>query len=59
LSKENKNIEVLQRFLDYIVDGRYIHELRDLTLHFKGSSNQRVIDVKKTLNNNQVTTIEW
>ena len=51
MSKENKNIEVLQRFLDYIVDGRYIHELRDLTLHFKGSSNQRVIDVKKTLIN--------
>ena len=39
----------MQRFLDFIVDGRYIHELRDLTLHFKGSSNQRVMDVKKSL----------
>ena len=53
------NIEVLQRFLDYIVDGKYVEELRDLTLHFKGSSNQRIIDVKKSIENNNVTTIEW
>ena len=53
------NLEVLQRFLDYIVDGKYVEELRDLTLHFKGSSNQRIIDVKKSIENNNVTTIEW
>ena len=34
---------------DGIVDGKYIEELRDITLKWKGSSNQRVIDVKKTL----------
>ena len=59
LSKSDKNIEVLQRFLDYIVDGRYIDELRDLTLRFKGSTNQCVIDVQNTLKNNKVTTLEW
>lgn len=59
MSSKNKNIEVLQRFLDYIVDGRYDNSLRDLTLHFRGSKNQRIIDVKKTILNKEVTILEW
>lgn len=35
--------------IDVIVDGPYIEALRDTQLHWKGSKNQRVIDVKKTL----------
>lgn len=35
--------------IDVIVDGEYIDEQRDLTLPFRGSRNQRVIDVKKSL----------
>ena len=31
------------QYVDVLVDGRYIHELRDLSLAFRGSSNQRVI----------------
>ena len=50
-------IEVLQRFLDFIIDGRYEDSLRDLTLKFRGSSNQRVIDVKSSLNQNKIVTI--
>ena len=34
---------------DVVIDGRYIDKLRDLTLRFRGSSNQRVIDVQKSL----------
>lgn len=37
---------------DVFVDGPFKVEQKDLTLKWKGSSNQRVIDVKKTLNNN-------
>lgn len=37
-------------YVDVIVDGPFILEKRDLLLHFKGSSNQRLIDVKKYLN---------
>ena len=34
---------------DYLVDGTYIHDLKDLNLLYRGSANQRIIDVKKTL----------
>jgi len=39
---------------DVLVDGKYVDELRDVTLPFKGSSNQRLIDVQKTLKDNEV-----
>jgi anaerobic ribonucleoside-triphosphate reductase activating protein len=34
--------------IDYLVDGPYIDEIRSLTLYFRGSSNQRFIDINKT-----------
>lgn len=34
---------------DYVIDGRFVDELKDLTLPFRGSSNQRIIDVQKTI----------
>lgn len=36
-------------FVDVIVDGEFIEEQKDITLKYMGSSNQRVIDVQKTL----------
>ena len=41
-------------FVDVIVDGRYIDDLQNLKLKFRGSSNQRVIDVKKSLETGEV-----
>ena len=43
---------------DVIVDGPYIEEQRDITLKFRGSKNQRLIDVKKTLKQNKIITIQ-
>lgn len=43
---------------DVIVDGPYIEEQRDITLKFIGSKNQRLIDVKETLNQNKIVTIQ-
>lgn len=42
------------KLCDVIVDGAYIDELRDISLAFRGSSNQRIINVKKTLEKNEV-----
>lgn len=35
-------------FIDVLVDGEFVEELYDISLKFRGSSNQRVIDVKKS-----------
>lgn len=43
---------------DVLIDGRYVDELRDITLHWRGSSNQRVIDIQKTLKSNLIISYE-
>lgn len=54
--KDLKNKEVLN-YIDVLVDGQYVDELHNPTLKWRGSSNQRVIDVQKSLKENQVITI--
>lgn len=44
-------------YIDILVDGKYVDELRDLNLAFRGSSNQRIIDVKASLDNNKVVLL--
>lgn len=41
-------------YVDILVDGRYVDELKDYKLKFRGSSNQRVIDVQNSLKENKV-----
>ncbi len=45
---EIKDHEIIG-YVDVLVDGEYVKELRSTQLYWRGSSNQRVIDVKKTL----------
>ena len=40
--------------VDVLIDGEYIDEQRDITLKWRGSSNQRVIDVKQSLTQNKI-----
>jgi anaerobic ribonucleoside-triphosphate reductase activating protein len=47
----------LLKLCDVIIDGKFIEELKDLTLPFKGSKNQRIIDVKKSLEQGKVIEI--
>ncbi len=48
----------LVELCDVIVDGRYIEEERDLSLHFRGSRNQRIIDVPNSLRYDKMYLIE-
>ena len=56
-----KDIREIQRILywtDVLVDGKYVDELRDITLKWRGSKNQRVIDVKASLEQEKVVLWE-
>lgn len=48
ISKEDEYAEKLLELTDYIIDGRFVLAERDLSLLFRGSSNQRFIDMNKT-----------
>lgn len=50
---EIKDLPVM-KYIDVIVDGKYIESLRDVNLPWRGSSNQRVIDVQKSLEKGQI-----
>jgi anaerobic ribonucleoside-triphosphate reductase activating protein len=44
----------LVNLIDVLVDGEFVEDLKDISLQFKGSSNQRIIDVKKSLKANKI-----
>jgi len=44
-----EHTDELLSFIDILVDGPYIEEQKDISLQFRGSKNQRIIDVKKSL----------
>lgn len=45
---------MILEYVDVLVDGRYIEEEKDITLKWRGSRNQRVIDVQKTLKEQEI-----
>ena len=54
---DQKQKEVL-KYIDVLVDGPFVQEKRNLSLIMRGSSNQRVIDVKKSLTENKIVLFE-
>lgn len=54
----NKDQLEVIKMCDVIVDGQFIEKLKDLDLEYRGSSNQRVIDIKKTMNSGNIVELE-
>lgn len=49
--KEDKNLKEILENVDVLLEGRFVLKLAEEKLHYVGSANQRIIDVPKTLNN--------
>lgn len=58
LQKNAKQNELL-KVCDVLVDGPFVESLKDLKLKFRGSSNQRIIDIQKTLKMNEICLLEF
>lgn len=54
-----ENTDEILKLIDVLVDGPFVEELKDISLKFRGSSNQRIIDMKKTLKNNEVVLFDF
>lgn len=52
-----KFYKVLARYVDVIVDGKFVEELKDPDLLFRGSSNQRLVDIKASVECGEI--VEW
>ena len=53
IKEDIKRSDIIKQ-CDVLIDGRYIEEKRDITLKWRGSSNQRVINVQKSLQKNEI-----
>lgn len=58
LESGNASFIRLLQYVDTLIDGPYIQDLRDLSLIYRGSRNQRIIDVKSSLKENRVVLQE-
>ena len=57
LITDKKKVRILE-LADTLVDGQFVIDKKDLNLRFRGSSNQRVIDIQKSLSSNEVVLID-
>lgn len=51
----NEDQKRILPYIDVLIDGQFEEDKKDLNLKWRGSFNQRVIDVQKTLRNNEIT----
>lgn len=56
---KNEDYRQLLELSDYIIDGKFEEDKKSLSLQFRGSSNQRIIDVKKSLEQNKAIEIQF
>ena len=59
-NKESYNgWQELLNHIDVLIDGRFEEDKKDLNLKFRGSSNQRIIDIRKSVDLKDIVTIEF
>ena len=58
MCKEWKETPEFLSYIDVLVDGKFEEDKKDLSLRFRGSSNQRIIDVKKSLKENKTVLFD-
>lgn len=58
LCENDAKRRMIAESVDVIVDGRYIDEQRDISLKYRGSKNQRIINIPESLKQGKVVTIE-
>ena len=49
IKKANPKVEEVLKMVDILIDGPYVDSERDITLHMRGSRNQRIIDLSKKI----------
>ena len=57
LERNNLFTSLILNKIDVLVDGKFIEELKDISLKFRGSSNQRIIDMNKTRELGEITLL--
>ena len=57
LLEKDGAMDVLKN-IDVLVDGRFVEDLKDLKLKFRGSSNQRIVDMKRTLEEDKILLMD-
>lgn len=55
--RHTEDTDELLSMIDALVDGPFVEELKDITLKFRGSSNQRVLDLRETIRTGKITTL--
>ena len=53
MAKQSDTTKELLKYIDVVVDGKFEEDKKDLKLKFRGSSNQRILDVKESLKENK------
>ena len=59
MKEDNPNLDRLLHNIDVLIDGPFIEKEKDLSLRFRGSKNQRVIDVQNSIKKHHIELLNW